>query len=148
MARPANPTPIKFKRLHPTAETPTYATDGAACFDLTAIARTIKGNTATYSTGLAFEIPKGHVLMVYSRSGHGFKSDMRLCNSVGVVDSDYTGEVMVKLTYDGTDTPDWPWIGDRVAQAMLIKLPTVELQETDTLHDTTRGANGFGSTGR
>lgn len=140
--------PLKFKRLHPTAETPTYATDGAACFDLTAIARTIKGNTATYSTGLAFEIPQGHVMLVYSRSGHGFKSDIRLANAVGVVDSDYTGEIMVKLTYDGDDKPDWPWIGDRVAQAMLIKLPVVDLEETCTLHDTARGPKGFGSTGR
>ena len=147
MARPANPT-LRFKRLSAQAVTPTYATEGAACFDLTAIARTIKGNTATYSTGLAFEIPQGHVLLVYSRSGHGFKADMRLANAVGVVDSDYTGEVMVKLTYDGLDAPDWPWIGDRVAQAMLVKLPTVTLEETDELHATQRGANGFGSTGR
>ena len=148
MARPANPITLKFKRLSPQAVTPTYATEGAACFDLTAIARTIKGNSATYSTGLAFEIPQGHVMLVYSRSGHGFKADMRLANAVGVVDSDYSAEVMVKLTHDGLDAPDWPWIGDRVAQAMLVKLPTVTLEETDELHATQRGANGFGSTGR
>lgn len=147
MARPSIQT-LRFKRLSPQAVTPTYGTEGAACFDLTAIGRHIHGNTATYSTGLAFEIPQGHVMLVYSRSGHGFKSDMRLANAVGVVDSDYTGEVMVKLTYDGDTQPDWPWIGDRVAQAMLVKLPTVNLEETDELHQTKRGTNGFGSTGR
>lgn len=147
MARPSNQT-LRFKRLHQDAVTPTYATDGAACFDLTAIGRAIHGNTATYSIGLAFEIPAGHVLLVYSRSGHGFKADMRLANCVGVVDSDYTGEVMVKLTYDGLDAPDWPWIGDRVAQAMLVKLPSVTLEEVEELQPTKRGANGFGSTGR
>ena len=140
---------LKFKKLQPDAVTPTYATKGAACFDLTAIGRSVSLNdTAIYSTGLSFEIPEGHVLMVYSRSGHGFKSDMRLANAVGVCDSDYIGEVMVKLTYDGTDTPNWPEIGDRVAQAMLVELPKVTLEETDTLHTTERGANGFGSTGR
>lgn len=147
MPRPANQT-LKFKRLSPQAVPPTYATEGAACFDLTAIARSVSGNTATYSTGLAFEIPTGHVLLVYSRSGHGFKSDMRLANCVGVVDSDYTGEVMVKLTHDSGDAPDWPWVGDRVAQAMLVKLPSVTLEEVEELHSTKRGANGFGSTGR
>jgi len=148
MARPTNPITLKFKRLHPDAVTPTYATEGAACFDLTATGRAIHGNTATYSTGLAFEIPQGHVMLVYSRSGHGFKSDLRLANCVGVVDSDYTGEVMVKLTYDGDAEPNWPWIGDRVAQAMIVKLPIVTLEETKELHVTKRGANGFGSTGR
>ena len=142
------PTPLKFKRLTNQAVTPIYATSGSACFDLTATDRKINGNTATYSTGLAFEIPQGHVMLVYSRSGHGFKSDLRLANAVGVVDSDYTGEVMVKLTYDGHGAACWPGIGERVAQAMLVRIPSVALEETETLHQTDRGANGFGSTGR
>lgn len=139
---------LKTKRLDPRAKLPTYATEGSACFDLTAITREVVNNTALYRTGLAFEIPKGHVMLVYSRSGHGFKNDMRLANCVGVIDSDYVGEVMVKLTHDSYGSyHDWPFVGDRVAQAMLVKLPTVEIVEVETLHETTRGTGGFGSTG-
>ena len=139
---------LKFKKLHPDAVTPTYATDGSACFDLTAISREKSFNTCLYQTGLAFEIPKGYVMLVYSRSGHGFNKDIRLSNCVGVVDSDYTGEVMVKLTFDEAGRPDFPLVGDRIAQAMLIPIQRLGLIETDTLNETERGANGFGSTGR
>lgn len=139
---------LKTKRLDPRAKLPTYATEGSACFDLTAITREVINNTALYRTGLAFEIPKGHVMLVYSRSGHGFNYDIRLANCVGVIDSDYVGEVMVKLTHDNYGIyHDWPFVGDRVAQAMLVKLPNVEIEEVETLHETTRGAGGFGSTG-
>ena len=84
--------------------------------------------------------------MIYSRSGHGFKNDVRLANCVGVIDSDYTGEVKIKLTIDNEEG----FIvehGSRVAQAMIIKLPSVQLVEVDELKTTERGANGFGSTG-
>jgi len=137
---------LKFKRLSSDAVIPKYATDGAACFDLVATARDIDGNTCTYRTELAFEIPKGHVLMIYSRSGHGFKEALRLSNCVGVIDADYRGEVKVKLQADGM-RPYWPRVGDRVAQAMLVKLPAVEFEEVEELTETKRGQSGFGSTG-
>lgn len=86
------------KKAHEDAVMPTYATDGAACFDLyaAAIKDTIKdtiNNTVIYDTGLQFEIPQGAVMMIYSRSGHGFKKGIHLANCVGVIDSDYRGNV-------------------------------------------------------
>jgi len=138
---------LKVKRLSEKAVVPKYATDGAACFDLVAISRKIVGDTATYDTGLAFEAPKGYVLLVYSRSGHGFNDGLRLSNCVGVVDADYRGEVKVKLQSD-QQNPWWPQVGDRVAQAMLVKLPAIELEEVEELSETKRGEGGFGSTGK
>ncbi|UIU26947.1 dUTPase [Escherichia phage vB_EcoS_SA80RD] len=144
---------IGVKRLTDTAILPVFASAGAACFDLHADLKSEDGCEQIifsyehiFRTGLAFDIPEGYALMVYSRSGHGFKNDVRLANCVGVIDSDYTGEVKVKLTidHDGCFTVNH---GDRIAQAMLIKLPSVQLVEVDELKTTERGANGFGSTG-
>ena len=145
--------PVGVKRLTDNAILPAFATAGAACFDLHADLKSEDGCEQIifsyehiFRTGLAFDIPKGYALMVYSRSGHGFKNDVRLANCVGLIDSDYTGEVKVKLTIDN----DGSFIvshGDRIAQAMLIKVPCVQLVEVDELKTTERGANGFGSTG-
>ena len=137
-------------KLDPRAVIPEFATNGAACFDLVAIGREIKNGSAIYSTGLAFEIPDGYCIEVYSRSGHGFKDDLRLSNCVGIIDSDYTGEVKVKLAYDGPvhQSPSWPWIGDRVAQGKLVKLVKTEIVEIFEQKTTERGTGGFGSTGK
>jgi len=138
---------VNIKKLHEDATVPKYATEGAACFDLVATARKIGvDNSATYATGLAFEVPKGYVMLVYSRSGHGFKEGLRLANCTGVIDSDYRGQVMVKLQSDHPQ-PDWPRVGERIAQAMLVKLPVVEFEEVEELTETKRGQGGFGSTG-
>lgn len=146
------PTLLGVKRLTDTAILPAFATAGAACFDLHADLRADGYNQVYFResevirTGLAFDIPEGYALMIYSRSGHGFKNDVRLANCVGVIDSDYTGEVKIKLTIDNEEG----FIiehGSRVAQAMLIKLPSVQLVEVDELKTTERDANGFGSTG-
>ena len=149
---------VKVKKLHPDAIMPKYATDGSACFDLHVYApgtQAIKlgGNdyiiktAGTFDTGLAFEIPQGHVMLVFSRSGHGFKSDVRLANCVGVIDSDYHGELAIRLIAD-TVNELTVGHGDRIAQAMIIPIPSVELVEADILTDTDRGAGGFGSTGK
>ncbi|QXV84519.1 dTUPase [Escherichia phage SeppeHuegi] len=144
--------PVGVKRLTDTAILPAFATAGAACFDLHADLRADGYNQVYFResevirTGLAFDIPEGYALMIYSRSGHGFKNDVRLANCVGVIDSDYTGEVKIKLTIDNEEG----FIvehGSRIAQAMLIKVPCVQLVEVDELKTTERGANGFGSTG-
>lgn len=138
---------VKVKRLHPAAVIPTYATDGSGCFDITALdCVERKDRTAVYTTGLAFEIPLGKVLMIYSRSGHGFNRGIRLSNCVGVIDSDYRGEVAVKLTRDN-DGIWFPAPGDRIAQGMIIDAHQVKFVEVDELSDTKRGAGGFGSTG-
>lgn len=137
---------VKVKRLHEDAALPTYATDGSGAFDLTAVTK----QGQVYGTGLAFEIPKGHALFVYSRSGHGFKEGMRLANCVGVIDSDYRGEVKVKLVFDGADyqRPYWPSVGERIAQGVILKVPHIEFEEVEELSDTQRGINGFGSSGK
>jgi len=153
---------LKIKRLHPDAIMPTYGSEGAACFDLYAIGVADKspmrngwcwdasvipsGEAMTFQTGISFEAPPGYALMIYSRSGHGFKHDVRLCNSVGVADNDFRGEVMVRLTNDG-QADFIVERGDRIAQAMLIPVPRLTLVEVDELSETVRGAGGFGSTG-
>lgn len=134
---------LEFKRLHPKAKAPFKATEGAAGLDLTAIGK--KGNL--YSTGIAFGIPEDHVVLVFSRSSHGFKEDTRLSNCVGVIDSDYTGEVKVKLRRDDGN-PLTVQVGERVAQAVCLPLANLNLVEVDELKQTTRGAKGFGSTGK
>lgn len=144
---------VKIKKLHPDAVVPTYATGGSACFDLYAnlheqgLESISDCDTTIIGTGLAFEIPTGWQMLIFSRSGHGFKENTRLANCVGVIDSDYRGEVKVKLTRDD----DIGYIdvnhGDRIAQAQLMPVYRVEFKEVDGLSDTERGTGGFGSTG-
>jgi len=145
---------INVRKLHPSATLPTYATDGSGCFDLYALNdglfedAVIPELPVTFATGLAFEIPEGHVMLVFSRSGHGFKYGTRLANCVGVIDSDYRGEVIVKLRCDddvGSFLSVRP--GDRIAQALVVPIPRVTFTEVGALSTTARGAGGFGSTG-
>lgn len=141
---------MKIKKLHPAAVVPTYGTEGSACFDLYAVqpeAEIRVVDTATVRTGLAFEVPQGFVMLVFSRSGHGFKNDVRLANCVGVIDSDYRGELMVKLTNDNPSDCLAVHPGDRIAQAMLLPVSQTYFEVVDELSSTDRGAGGFGSTG-
>ena len=151
---------LKFQKLHHDAVIPKYATPGSACFDIVATAvngyknipiTCTAGRPVVCQTGLSFEVPEGHVMLVFSRSGHGFKQDIRLANCVGVIDSDYRGELLVKLTSDEPNDCKPPFVfkaGDRVAQAMILPIPAVELVEVEELSDTERGTGGFGSTGK
>lgn len=147
---------LGVKLIHPGAKLPTYATSGSACFDLYAVSdiprELYQGTSVTVPTGLIFDIPEGYVLMIYSRSGHGFKHDVRLANCVGIIDSDFRGELMVKLTRD--ESPG-SWLnqfsieqGDRVAQAMLMPVDRPALMEVDEVEATVRSMGGFGSTGK
>lgn len=142
--------PIRFTKLSDDAITPTYATDGSAAFDLYATNSLPmyvgEARPVTFQTGLAVEVPDGHVLLVFSRSGHGFKSGVRLANCVGVIDPDYRGSIDVKLTADEGGGL-MVHAGDRIAQAMLFAAPRLELIEVDSLPSTERGRGGFGSTG-
>ena len=139
---------LKVKKLHEDAQLPEYATEGAACFDIRSVQDgvvPVNGSLAL-STGLSFEIPEGHVMLVYSRSGHGFKNDVSLSNAVGCIDSDYRGCLGVKLTNSGTK--DFVVEkGDRIAQGMIIKYDRISFVEVDELSETERGEGGFGSTG-
>lgn len=140
---------VKVKRLYDSAILPTYATDGSGCFDIYTM---LNGDTDynephTYSTGLAFEVPEDHVVLIFSRSGHGFRNDVRLSNCVGVIDSDYRGELKVKLTCDKIGWGLEVNAGDRIAQGMIIPVAKVSFQEVSELSDTERGTKGFGSSG-
>lgn len=146
---------LNIKKLHPNAKLPTYGTDGAAAFDLYAAevigsdeygTVVFKGNDVVVGTGLSFEIPQGHAMLIFSRSGMGFTHGVRLCNSVGVIDSDYRGEVMIKLVGDDECGPRIS-AGDRVAQAVVLPVTRCTFTEVDQLTTTERGTGGFGSTG-
>lgn len=145
---------LKIKKLHPLAQKPTYATDGSGCFDIQAIVEGPPVNLyhdapVVFRTGLAFEVPEGWVLALFSRSGHGFKNDTRLSNCVGLLDSDYRGEAMVKLQRDTTIGKSMTVAhGDRIVQGLLIKADQVEFEWVEELSSTERGEGGFGHTGR
>ena len=141
---------VKIKKLKPNAVIPTYAKDGDAGMDL--VATSIISDTPeqiTYGMGIALEIPKGFVGLIFPRSSVR-KTRLMLSNCVGVVDSGYRGELQAtfnKVNYDSVSENDYK-VGDRIAQIMIIPHPTIEFEEADELSDTERGEGGFGSTGK
>ena len=136
---------LKIKKLHEHAVIPSYAKHGDAGMDLTATEKSYDefGN-AVYKVGLAFEIPLGYVGLLFPRSSNS-KQDLILSNSVGVIDSGYRGEVMVKFKRVGTQEYNE---GERIAQLVIMKLPHVDIEEVDELTSSDRGEGGFGSTGK
>ena len=135
---------IKIKKLHDDAVIPKYAHFGDACVDLVAVRQwTDNHDRVCYGTGLAMEIPEGHVGLLFPRSSISKKS-LRLSNSVGVVDSGYRGEVIVKFDRAGPRHYD---VGDRVAQLMLLRSPTIHFVEVSGLGSSDRDTGGFGSSG-
>lgn len=139
---------VKIIKMGPDVEMPVYATEGAACFDIFGYRlKEVGESSVTFATGLKFEVPANHVMLVFSRSGHGFNKDIRLSNCVGVIDSDYRGELMIKLRADNVcdDTVDVK-AGDRIAQGMVVPVERVEFEIVDELGSTERGENGLGST--
>lgn len=139
---------VKIQKLHPNAEVPAYSTPGAACFDLHSVDHEIgeSDREVVYHTGLAFEVPEDHVMLVFSRSGHGFRHGARLANCVGVIDSDFRDEVLVKHRIDGPRTMSFA-DGSRIAQALVLPVEQVQFEVVDALSETERGTGGFGSTG-
>lgn len=136
---------VRFKKITPSAVIPTKAHPSDAGFDLTATSMREDGDVVVYGTGLAMEIPSGHVGLVFPRSSV-YKKDLILTNSVGVVDSGYRGEVLVKFrkTADG----DKYEVGDRIAQLIIIPYPAIEFEEAEELTSSDRGEGGFGSSGK
>ena len=137
---------VKIKMLHPDASIPLYAEVGDACMDLyaTEIIKDEYENYVCY-TGIAIEIPPGYVGLLFPRSSVS-KTSMTLANSVGVIDSGYRGEIMLKYRQTG-DIDRIYNTGDRVGQLMIISYPRVEFNEVAELSTTDRGEGGFGSTG-
>lgn len=142
---------IRFKKLREGAVIPTKAHRSDAGFDLVAISRKIDEDGAVvYGTGIAFEIPTGYVGLVFPRSSVA-KKDVVLSNCVGVIDSGYRGEVMAKFKFIDPlivhNEYHWYDVGDRICQIVFVKLPDVDMVESDELSDSDRGDGGYGSTG-
>ena len=140
---------VKIKLLTDTARVPTYATDGSAAFDIYAdeAINIDSDDLKIISTGIAVEVPEGHVLLIYSRSGHGFRYGLRLSNCTGVIDSDYRGEIKIAMTVDMADGYIRIEEGDRIAQGIIMPIEKTEFEIVDELSETVRGNNGFGSSG-
>lgn len=143
---------VQIKYVSELAKKPFYATDGAAGMDLSAaIAEPVtikKGELLRVPTGIAIALPNAEtVAYLYARSGLATKHGICLSNSVGVIDSDYRGEISVGLINlgpeDYTIAP-----GERIAQMVFAPVIRAELCEVESLEETRRGAGGFGSTGR
>jgi len=135
---------VKIKKLHEDAVIPGYAKDGDAGMDLTAVDVESDGGVITYKTGLAVEIPRWHVGLLFPRSSV-YKTGQSLTNCVGVIDSGYRGEIMLKFTLSPYQREYER--GDRVGQLIIMPYPMIEFEEVEELTETSRGKGGYGSTG-
>ena len=142
---------IKIKKLYENAKLPTYGSPEAAGADLyaclSAPVSIEPGDTAWISTGLAMEIPTGCAGLIYARSSMATKRGLAPANKVGVIDSDYRGEVKVVL-YNQSNEIQIIEPNERIAQLIITPVLTPDYEEVDSLTDTDRGAGGFGSTGK
>ena len=147
---------VRVKKLVENAVIPQYAHDTDAGLDLvaTSVEQDEYGNIV-YHTGLAFEIPEGYVGYIFPRSSLS-KYSLRLTNCVGVIDSGYRGEVMLKYEPKNTNTVglvkkisgEIYQVGDRVGQLIIMPYPKINLVESDELSSTDRNEGGFGSSGK
>ena len=142
---------INIKKLNEKAIIPTYGSVYSAGADLYALTDEEvviqPGQSAFIHTGLATEIPEGYVGLVYARSGLACKQGLAPANKVGVIDSDYRGELVVALFNQSGEAKKVKY-GDRIAQLVIAPYLKCEFIESEELSDTTRGAGGFGSTGK
>ena len=163
---------VKIKKLHKDAVIPKYGKPGDAGMDLVSVSSEAneKYGFVEHDTGIAVEIPEGHVGLVFPRSSIS-KTPLTLANSVGVIDSNYRGPIKFRFFFNSTgtfftlaanddvDSPSLkeamreikslPYeVGDRIGQLIIIPIPHVEFEEVEELSDTERGEGGFGSTGK
>ena len=163
---------VKVKKLCSEAVIPIYAHATDAGMDLYATSKKFENGNYTYGTGIAVEIPKGYVGLIFPRSSIS-KTDLFLTNAVGVIDSGYRGEVMCKFKSSIRMIHGiknilyslFPWcsfvrkvvidnirgvysVGDRIAQLIIIPYPKIEFQEVEELSESERGEGGYGSTGK
>ena len=138
---------VNYKKLSPTAIEPSYSTDGDAGLDFRV--DSIINEDAfrlTYGTGIALEIPKGYVGLLFPRSSIK-KYNLSLSNWVGVIDQTYRGEIMAVFNKINNNVTKYE-IGDKFVQMIIIPYPTVKLKQVEELSDTVRGDKGYGSSGR
>lgn len=144
---------VKVKKLVPEAVIPFYAKPGDAGMDITCTSFEYdkEYDCYMYHSGLAFEVPKGYVMLIFPRSSNR-KTDYYLCNHVGVLDSGYRGELMFAYknrTDDRLNYQKPPYqVGDRIGQIIILPYPIVQMIESDSLEESERGTGGFGSTGK
>lgn len=142
---------VRIKKLSDKAVLPQRGTAGAAGADLRVLldepCAILPGKTVMLPTGLSMEIPEGYVGLIFARSSLGTKRGLAPANKVGVIDSDYRGEVKVAL-HNHSDQPQTVEPGERVAQLVIVPFLAAEYEEAQELSDTDRGEGGFGSTGR
>ena len=141
---------VNFKVLCEGAIPPAYATEfaaGADLYNLKEEVALLPGETKLIHTGIALEIPEGYVGLIFARSGLATKRGLAPANKVGVIDSDYRGEIMVALHNHGT-IPQTVEGGERVAQISIVPYLKAEFSEVDFLSESERGTGGFGSTGK
>ncbi|MDD3429717.1 MAG: dUTP diphosphatase [Oscillospiraceae bacterium] len=152
MNLPQSQLEIKVKKMREDAILPLRATGGAAAADLYAVCPTegvviLPGQRVTIPTGVAIQLPSpAYVALVFARSGLGIKKGIALSNGVGVIDSDYRGEICVGLI-NLSDEPYTVQNGERIAQLAVMPVCVTAFTQVEQLEDTARGANGFGSTG-
>ncbi|MBQ8740819.1 MAG: dUTP diphosphatase [Clostridia bacterium] len=143
-------TMIKFIKLNDNAIVPSYGTPFAAGADLYALLdediKIESGETVLIHTGIAMQIPDGYAGFVFARSGIATKRGLAPANKVGVIDSDYRGEIMVPI-HNHSDKTQEIAVGERVAQMVIMPYAKAKFVETDILDDTVRATSGFGSTG-
>lgn len=143
--------PIRVKILRAGAKLPVYGSAEAAGADLHACLDELvtiePGKTAFVPTGFAMEVPKGCAGLIYARSGLACKRGLAPANKVGVIDSDYRGEIIVALHNHGAQ-PQTIAHGERIAQMVITPVLTPAYVTAETLEDTGRGDGGFGSTGK
>jgi len=142
---------MRVKKLRENATVPTYGSAEAAGADLYACLEkdvTIEsGKTVFIPTGIAIEVPRGYAGLIYARSSLGSKRGLAPANKVGVIDSDYRGEVMVALHNHGMAVQTISH-GERIAQLLITPVLAPSFELCDDLTDTDRGTGGFGSTGK
>ena len=142
---------VNIKKLNEKATVPTYGSQFSAGADLYACIDEVliieSGETKLVHTGIAMEIPTGYVGLVFARSGLASKKGLAPANKVGVIDSDYRGEIMVALHNHGAEQRTIE-PNERIAQISLVPYLAADFNVVDELSDTVRGEGGFGSTGR
>lgn len=148
-------TPItKIKITHKDAVIPAYKTSGSNAFDVQVMIDSgrccdtiMPGQPMKYGTGIAVQVPEGYVGILTIRSGKSSKDGLKLSNAIGIIDSDYRGEIFMSLW---TERPNGCKIshGERVAQLLIMPCPQSILKVVDELDETDRGSGGFGSTGK
>jgi len=141
---------LKIMRTKPSAQIPQRQTSGSVGYDMSACLEAdvtlMPGETKKISSGLAISLDTGYAAFIYARSGLAINHGITKANCVGVIDSDYRGEIIVGLR-NNSNEPYTIKNGDRIAQMVITKCELPELVLCDSLDDTTRGAGGLGSTG-